>query len=73
MLDQLEDRDLCEVDLLRPGKVEKQVERTFPPVEGQIQLIRLADRPFLEILVNDATIPISCVSAKSGPHSVGDN
>ena len=44
LLDQLEDRDLREVDLLRPGEIEQQVERPFPPVEGQIELIRLAYR-----------------------------
>ena len=49
LLDQLQDRDLREIDLLRAGEVEQQVERPFPAVEGQRQLIRLADRPFLEI------------------------
>ena len=45
--------DLREIDLLRAGKVEQQVERPLPPVEGQVELLRLADRPFLEILVHD--------------------
>ena len=44
MLDQLQDRDLREIDLLRAGQVEQQVERSLPAVERQGQLIRLADR-----------------------------
>ena len=44
LLDQLQDRDLREVDLLRPREIEQKVERALPPVERQIELIRLADR-----------------------------
>ena len=51
LLDQLQDRDLREIDLLRAREVEQQVERPLPAVERQVQLIGLADRPLLEILV----------------------
>jgi len=32
LLDELEDRDLREIDLLRAGQIEQEVERTFPAV-----------------------------------------
>ena len=52
LLDQLQDRNLREVDLLRSREIEQQVERPLPAVEGQRQLVGLADRPLLEILVH---------------------
>ena len=57
LLDQLKDRDLREVDLLRPGEVEQQVERPLPAVEAQRQLVAVADRALVEILVHRAIIP----------------
>ena len=39
-----------EVDLLRAGEVEQEVERTFPAVEAQRQLVGLSDRALFEIL-----------------------
>ena len=50
LFDQLENRNLREVDLLRPGQGEQEVERPFPAVEGEVELIRLPDRAFFEIL-----------------------
>ena len=73
LLDQLENRDLREIDLLRAGEIEQKVERPLPPVERQGQLIRLADRPFLEIFVHRARISIAGGAAKAWPHYLVDN
>jgi len=73
LLDQLQDRDLREIDFLRAGKVEQQVERPLPPIEGQIELLRLADRPFLEIVVHLRRIASCCGDAKAHPHYLVDN
>ena len=52
LLDQLEDRDLREVDLLRARQGQQQVERAFPAVEVEGQLVRRRpERQVLEVLV----------------------
>ena len=37
LVDQREDRNLPQIDLLPPGEVEQQIERTLPPVELEIE------------------------------------
>jgi len=43
LLDELQDRNLSEIDLLRPRQIQEQVERAFPAVEIERQLVRVAD------------------------------
>ena len=39
LVDQLQDRNLREIDLLGAREIEQQVERAFPPVQVQVQLL----------------------------------
>ena len=73
LLDQLEDRDLREIDLLRARQAQQQVERPFPAVEVERQLIRLPDRPLVELLFHATIIPRAGGCAKATPHDIGDN